>query len=264
MSLESNIQTTKTLHMNTWHNTRESILATPVPATTHSYTPIPHSLFLEEIGEALDKRGYRISEELHLGSKDNQVVSSVFRISGTDMDQDMRPSISTVNSYNKQRKAAIRASAMVLVCKNGMMGMVEQGYYARKHNGNALEEFRERLDIIVKSIEDEFQRLVRNKEEMKNIELDSKTRALLIGDMYINERMITSTQLNIIKREIDGTGTNLFTGNTVWDFYNHITESLKECQPYTYDRDHVKVHTYISDNFNLSGSRGLYFPIINN
>lgn len=245
--------------MRNWKNTIEDILAVPVPPDTDSYTAIPHSVFVDEIKQEVFNRGYTITDERYLTARDGKVLSVIYRI-GSDIDDEICPSITGVNSYDKTRTAMILVSAWVLACRNGMMGTVNHGYYSRKHTGNALEDFREHIKTVVGSLEEEFKRLVTNKEEMKLIILDKATRAALVGDMFINEKLINPTQLNILKKEIQKP--SCFKGQTLWDFYNHCTEAFKENHPSRFDLQHVKFHTYIVDKFQLTGSRGLFDPLV--
>ena len=78
---------------------------------------------------------------------------------------------------------------------------------------------------------------------MKEIDITKKTCSELLGRMYIEEKMITSTQLDIIKNELYYSKD--FTNDTVWDFYNNITESLKTSTINNHLSDHVKVHNFI-------------------
>lgn len=239
-----------------WSETRDRILGIPVPAREGRYCPIPHSVFLNELEEKIQKAGYIVRQERFLTNQDGKMMSGWFSISD-DSDTEMCPSISFVNSYNKTRKAIIRASATVLVCKNGMMGSVDNGFYSRKHLGeNALNDFRTHMSLAIQGLEEEFKRLQTNRDEMKQIEVDRQFRAKLIGDMFINEDLITPVQLGVFKRET--LHSKDFKGTSAWDFYNHVTEALKENHPMQYDKQHIKFHTYMSDKLGLSGHRGLY------
>lgn len=240
--------------MKDWTTTREFLLEIPRPEETKSYTPIAHSVFINELREELDKRGYTVAEERYLHANKGQILTGNFRV--TNGDSEMMPMINFTNSYNKMRRAEIWAAAMVLVCKNGMMGKTSTGHYSRKHSGTALEDVRQKMIEVVASLDEEFQRLKKNAEEMKQIELDKKVIAQLVGDMYINESLIKAEQLSILSNEIHHSIN--FKGNTVWDFYNHVTESYKHNHPMDYDKQHIKFHTYMTDKFSLSGSRGLY------
>lgn len=242
--------------MKNWTDKRDDIIATPLPASSGRYGVIPHSVFLDEIREELDKKHYTIAEERYLTASNNQVLSGFFRIQN-HTDIEIMPSVHFVNSYNKTRKASIRVTATVLVCKNGMMASTVKGSYVRKHIGTrALSDFRAHISTSIDTLEDEFARLVKNKEEMKSIGLTKRDRALIVGDMLLNEDLITSTQLSILKEEIKFS--EHFKGTSLWDFYNHTTESYKENNPNNFDKQHIKFHSYISDKYSLSGHTGLY------
>lgn len=245
--------------MKNWSNQVQCILDTPVPTDTESYTAIPHSVFLTEIKNELTNRNYTIADERYMTSDECKVITGVYKVA-SDLDAEMTPAITFVNSYNKKRTASIRASAMVLVCTNGMCGMVDNGSYVRKHTGNALEDFREHIQLVINGLDKEFARLVTNKEEMKSIELTKAKKAQIIGDMLL-EKMITATQLGILLREIKKPSYPCFKDDTLWSFYNHCTEAFKDNHPLNYDKQHVALHTYICDKFQLTGSRGLFQKI---
>ena|SRR3990167_6019709 len=242
--------------MENWTNKRDSILTTALPEATKSYGVIPHSVFLEEIQEELYKKSYVIAEERYLTADNNKILSGYFRIQNfTDIE--IMPSIYFVNSYNKTRKASIRIAGTVLVCKNGMLGSTPLGSYTRKHTGiNALPDFRKHLIVGIAGIDAEFERLLKNKKEMKNIETTKTIIAQLVGDMIVHEELLTATQIGILKHELSYSEN--FKGNTLWDFYNNTTESFKTNHPSNFDKQHVKFHSYITDKFDLTGHRGLY------
>lgn len=242
--------------MKNWLETKAELMSVPVPNHAGRYCPIPHSVFLQELQEKLYAKNMIIKDERYLTDASRQVMTGWFSLKN-DTDSEISPSISFINSYNKTKKASIRASALVLVCKNGMMGHVENGHYTRKHLGTtALSDFRSHMDLVIDGVEQEFERLIKNKEELKKVEIDSKIRAYLIGDMYINEGIINSTQLSIVKKEIEFSKN--FTDTTAWSLYNHITEALKDNHPLNYEKQHIKTHTYFSDKLGLTGARGLY------
>jgi len=242
--------------MTNWTDKKDELASIPLPEHAGRYGCIPHTVFLNEIQEHLDKKGYKVAEERYLTASKGQILTGNLRIEDSS-DMEIMPSISFVNSYNKSRTASIRVTGMVLVCKNGMMGSTEHGSYSRKHIGTkALPDFRKHLELAIGGLEEEFQRLIKNKQEMKEIELHKKITAQLVGDMILNEELINSTQISILKKEIKFS--EHFKGNSLWDFYNHTTEAFKQTHPSFYDKQHVKFHSYITSKFNLSGNRGLY------
>jgi hypothetical protein len=243
--------------MRNWDLTRANILAAQVPQSTETYTAIPHSVFLNEIQEELYKKDYIIHSESYLSTQKADIVTGNFTIKKAgDVPNAIAPAIYFVNSYNKMRRATIKAGVSVLVCKNGMMGLAGGSHFNRKHSGSALEEIRTHISHITDKLEEEYGKLELNMREMQQIELDNKLKAQLVGDMLINEALITSTQLGILQKELKFS--KEFKDNSLWSFYNHCTEAFKDSHPLYYDKQHVKFHTYITDKFELTGHRGLY------
>lgn len=240
-----------------WELTRSKILAAQVPANTSSYTAVPHRIFLEELQENLYKNGYLVDTERYLGTKGYQIMtgSITLRKNGVDL-PDLRPAVYFTNSYNKAKVAQIRVGAQVLVCKNGMIALTGVSSFQRKHTGTALEDMRKHINGVIPIIEDEFAKLQKNKEEMQQLVLSKDIRAQLVGDLIINEQIITSEQISILRREIVGS-TN-FKDDSLWSFYNHCTEAFKHSHPTIYQSQHLKLHAYVSDKFGLTGARGLY------
>lgn len=240
-----------------YEKTKEAILLAPLPVKTKRYGVIPHSVFINEIAEELDKSGYSIFNESYLTSNEYEVMQGRMVINDRS-DIEIMPSLNFINSYNGTRKASIRCSATVLVCKNGMMAMTTNGYVCRKHIGdNAIKDFRTGMVHAIEGVEKEFARLRTNRDEMRAIGINKTVVSQLIGDMYINESLITDTQVSLLKKEL--TLTENFKGDSLWDLYNNTTQILKtNSNPMDYDRQHIKLHTYISDKFELTGHTGLY------
>lgn len=241
-----------------WEFTKNKILEAEVPRNTKTYTAIPHRVFLEEVTAEINASGYTIISEEYMGASGYKILTGSFLVNktGEERESEIAPSIYFVNSYNKVRRAILHAGAKVLVCKNGMMGTVGEGRFSRKHSGNALQELREHIKVVVNNLNYEFDRLVKNKEEMKAIQLNKSAVGSLVGDMIINEQLITNTQLDLIRHELKFSKS--FTDASLWSFYNHCTQAFKESHPANYDIQHIKLHTYLSDKFQLTGSRGLY------
>lgn len=241
--------------MENWLNRKEQILQTPLPVNSKKYGVIPHSVVLTELEEKLDKNNYKINNVKYLTANNNQIITAVYRLE-SDVDIDIKPSITLVNSYNKTRKAGVIAGMEVLVCRNGLIS--NSGInYSRKHIGDfALKDFQENIDKAILNLGPELNILRTNVKQMKNIEIDDRIKAQLIGDMLINESMINSVQLGIIQKELKFS--EHFKTNSLWDFYNNITEGFKHNHPLHYDKQHIKFHTYITDIFQLEGARNLY------
>jgi hypothetical protein len=240
--------------MKNWQNTTDFLREIPLPTQTRTYKPVSHAVFIDEIKEELYKRGHSVKTERYLTANNGLIMTGNFTIENPD--GEINPAIFFTNSYNKMRKAELTNGVIVLVCSNGMISMDVTNKFSKKHSGTVLEDLRNNIVLSVESIDEEFEKLRKNAEEMKQIQLSDNQIASIIGDMYINESMISETQLSILKKEVK-TSTN-FKDNTVWDLYNNTTEAFKASHPMHFDKQHLKLHAYVSDVFSLTGSRGLY------
>lgn len=244
--------------MKNWTNNQVEILEYKKPDTySKRYGYIPHDVFLDELKEKIDKRGYKIEEERYLGALNNQVICGNYRISNGDME--MQPAIGFVNSVNGMRTAQVYGMGLVLICRNGMTNSL--GRYSRKHLGDkAIHDVRENMNLIVDKLEDEFETLKIQKEALKTKEIDRKVIAQLIGDMYVNEALITETQLSILKKE--SLESENFKDMTAWSFYNWTTEAFKNNHPMNYDKQHHKFHTYMLNQFEIAGAPSFFKKVL--
>ena len=240
--------------MKNWQNTTDFLREIPLPTQTRTYKPVSHAVFIDEIKKELYKRGHSVKTERYLTANNGLIMTGNFTIENPD--GEINPAIFFTNSYNKMRKAELTNGVIVLVCSNGMISMDVTNKFSKKHSGTVLEDLRNNIVLSVESIDEEFEKLRKNAEEMKQIQLSDNQIASIIGDMYINESMISETQLSILKKEVK-TSTN-FKDNTVWDLYNNTTEAFKASHPMHFDKQHLKLHAYMSDIFSLTGARGLY------
>lgn len=244
--------------MKNWTNNKIDILNYKKPeGYSKRYCYIPHEVFLDELQEKIDKKGYKIDSERYLGAMDNKIICGSYRINnGSD---EMRPAIGFVNSVNRMRVAEVYGYGIVLVCSNGMVNSI--GRYRRKHIGDqAISDIRNNIDIVIDNVENEFEKLIVQKEQLKEKEINKSIISKLIGDMYINESLINETQLSILKKEISLSKN--FKEMNAWSMYNWVTEALKDNHPLNYDKQHIKFHNYMLDQFEIVGSSNKFKKII--
>jgi predicted solute-binding protein len=94
--------------------------------------------------------------------------------------------------------------------------------------------------------------MVKEKIKMKDIEITKKTTAELLGRLFIDEAIITSTQLNIIKNELEKPTHDYGASNTVWELMNYQTYALKECAPSTWMERVSKTHKFYVNEFSIA------------
>lgn len=240
--------------MRNWTTSEEFLLEIPEPTKTATYSPIPHRIFIGELQEQLDKKGLQICDKKYMvNGKGNMMTGEygICPVGGEDEGAIM--SIGFQNSYNKTKKAGLYSGLLELVCKNGMYTRRQGGVYQRKHTGTALEDLRVQMIATIDNTQDGFGGLLEERRNMKEMELSKQVIATLVGDMYLNEHIINSTQLGIIKDEM--MYSQVFKERTAYSMYNWCTEALKNNHPGNYIKSHLKLHTYISNKLNLSSTR---------
>jgi len=62
--------------------------------------------------------------------------------------------------------------------------------------------------------------------------------------MFLKEDFITSTQLNIIKREIENPTYDYGADSSMWQLYNFVTYSLKDVHPSLWMNNHMNAHKF--------------------
>lgn len=229
--------------------TLDRMYAAPLPEYTKSYSPVPHKAVREMTLEALDKAGIKLIEEKHFISREGKQANGKYVIGNGD--KEMKQYIMWQNSYDKSIPLGWAIGANVIVCKNGMV-RGDGGQFKRRHTGEIMKEYEESVGIYVDKTGEMFERLVKEREAMKNIDITKRTAAELVGRMFIEDAIINATQLGIIKREIDIPSYEYGADNTLWQLYNHTTVALREDHPQFAIKRHGQVHDFFTNVYNLS------------
>lgn len=227
--------------------TKEILMSTPIPQKTQSYSPIPHASVINMTMEQIDKSGLKVTEERYISAADGRKAMGFYRMSGIE-DSEMGIQLIWHNSYDKSMSLKWAIGGKVFVCKNGMVSG-DIGSFKRKHTGEALLDYEDAVRTYVGQAGDMFQKLVLDKERMKEIEITKRTSAELLGRMFLEEGIIQATQLNIIKRELDNPSFNYNSEGTLWQLYNHCTVALKEAHPQFHITQHMDLHNFVKAEF---------------
>lgn len=184
------------IHLN---ELEKELIMVPLPQKTESYSPVPHSDFIRTIQQKLSDDGYRITNKRYwTNGSMSQVVG---RYSVDYQDNDMELAIGFKNSYDKSISAGVAiGQGQIIVCKNGMV----KGEFAmkRKHTGTAREELTEFVNKSMEQSTDRFKSLCAIRDRLKEKVLHQSVINELIGKMFIEEEILRSEQLNIVKREL--------------------------------------------------------------
>jgi len=226
------------------------MMEAPLAERTDSYTPISHSHIDESTKRILTEMGFHTSQIIYRSSMDGLVGQGEYHLQYGG-DKEMGLMVAWQNSYNKAVSFKYAVGAHVFICANGMVSG-DLGAYRRKHTGDADLDAGNHMKKYLYGAKQIFDRLVEDREFLKDMKLSRKDAAQLIGRMFIEKELITSTQLNIIKRELDKPTHDYSTDpNSAWALYNHATYAFKEDNPKNWMKRHVDLHEFFTDCFAL-------------
>lgn len=201
--------------------------------------------------EALDKANMTVKKETYEAARDGRQGVGRYLITGS-ADKDMGIQVVWQNSYDKSLTVKWAIGSEVFVCGNGMV-RGDMGSFKRKHTGEAMADYKKHVGMYVTQAGELFDKMIKDRERMKEIEITKRTSAELVGRLFLEDAIITSTQLNIIKKEMEfptfkyGKGTE----GSAWQLYNHATVALKEAHPELYLKQHIELHNFFTKEFAL-------------
>ncbi len=238
--------------------TEQHIRSTATPNHGKRYTVIPHGFVIDETRKQLAAAGFVINQELYKASLDGQIAQGTYHLNyGTDPDMGLMFAWS--NSYNKQMRFKCAIGAHVFICMNGVVSG-DLGNYKRKHTGSAAYDVINTITAQVADAKTYYANLVADKEMLKQISLDKAQKGNVVGRLFIEQEVLTLTQVGIVQREIEKP-THAYSAdpNSAWDLYNHVTLALKDSHPLSFLSDHQKVHNFFVNEFGQL--KNLYQPV---
>lgn len=230
----------------------------PLPEKTDSYTPIGHSDIDESTKRILREMGFHTSQIIYRSSTDGLVGQGEYHLQYGG-DTEMGLMVAWQNSYNKAVSFKYAVGAHVFVCANGVVSG-DLGAYRRKHTGYADLDAGAHMRKYLYGAKQIFDKLIQDREFLKNIKLSRKDAAQMIGRMFIEKKIITSTQLNIIKRELDKP-THEYSADpeSAWALYNHATYAFKEDNPRNWMKRHIDLHEFFGESFSMTPDEEIHY-----
>lgn len=239
---------------DTYLSARAHLFAAPVPRETRTYKPVSHRMLDEVVRDTLDSTGFAISSAEYSSAKDAKIATARYTINSIS-DADMGLQIGWQNSYNKQLTLKFAIGSRVFICENGMV-VGNMGTFRRKHTGEVLDFAPEAIERAIHRADDSFARMIVEKEDMKEIEINPSVRAELIGRLYLEKEIISAHQIAIIRDEIKNPTYDYGAPNSLWETYQYVTYSLKNIHPSLYMDSHIDAHRFFVDDVYDTIGRG--------
>jgi hypothetical protein len=225
-----------------YNTTLQDLVAVKLPAQTNRYKPVSHGQLIDTTLNSIEQSGFKLDKQVYTWAGDGQVANGRYTISNI-ADSEMQIQIGWQNSYNKQVSLKFAIGIHVFICANGMVNG-DMGTFKRKHVGDIQEFTPQSITEYIKSASDSFREMQIQREMMKQVELTKRQQGELIGRMIVEEGFISSSELNIIRKELQHPTHNYGAENSLWELYQHTTFSLKETHPVNWMTDHMSAHSF--------------------
>lgn len=232
-----------------YSTTKQNLCSTPLPKQTDSYKPIGHEELINLTLESVYQAGFALDKEFYSSAGEGQIANAKYTIKNV-ADSEMQLMIGWQNSYNKSLSLKFAVGTRIFICSNGCVSG-DYGAFKKKHRWDVQTFTPSAISSYIKSAGEAFRRIQEERDAMKNVEVTKRVCAELVGRMMIEKEIISSTQLNIIKRELEHPTHNYNTPNSLWELYQFTTFAMKEEHPFTWMKSHIDAHEFFVENSGL-------------
>ena len=196
------------------------------PPKTNSYTPVHHENLMGVVLGRLDAAGFSTTSINTDQSMDGNLINCHMGIERDYEGIEFNQEFVFMNSYNKTKPVLFASGARVFVCENGMI--ISEATAVRKHTVNVWDDVVSKCDEAINQMEINWDKTLNDVSLMKETEISPIKRAELLGLMFVNEGILSSTEINTIIREIKSPTFSEFTDDSLWSLYNACTFAMKD------------------------------------
>ena len=243
------------------------LLSAPVPKETTTYKPVSHRELIDLTLESIYQSGYTLESQSYSTARNGDVANGRYTIANV-ADSEMKLQIGWQNSYDKSLALKFALGTSIIICSNGMV-KGDHGAFRKKHQGDIQTFTPAAISEYIKGGGDTFQDLQKDRDALKQYEATEQTQAELLGRLFLQEEIITSTQLNIVKRELRNPTHDYGAQGSMWELYNHVTFALKEAHPSDWMQDHIDTHNFFTGhvgslNENVKADADMFAAVLSN
>lgn len=238
--------------IKTYQVPQKKLLEVVPPESTRTYKAISHGQLIDLTLEGIHSSGFQLGRQNYSMARKGNVANGHYTI--TDVaDSEMQIQIGWQNSYDKSITLKWAMGVNIFICFNGCISG-DIGAFKRKHQGSVQEFTPQAIAEYIKTAAEVFVAMQKQRNQMKQLELTKRATAELLGRMVIDEEIITTTQLNIIKRELEKPTYDYGAPNSMWEVYQFVTFSMKEIHPTLWMDNHIHAHDFFVNE------AGIYVP----
>ena len=150
------------------------------------------------------------------------------------------------NSYDRSMSLKFAIGTRIFICSNGCVSG-DYGAFKKRHKGDIQDFTPGAITEYIKQAGEAFTLMQKQREDMKQIEITNRIKAELIGRMMIEDQFISSTQLNIISKELKAPTHDYGAKDSLWELYNYTTFAMKEIHPTLWMQNHIQAHAFFNN-----------------
>lgn len=232
------------------NTTKATLISVPLPNHAATYTVISHQFVIDYAFQSLAAAGFGIVEEEYRCTADGQIAQGIYRLN-FNSDPELSMMFAWTNSYNKQVKfkcvigAYINETGSVMISGN-------IGNWVRKHTGTADTEVKDTIDQYVSNAHMYYTQLCSDKVSMEAVILNKRRQAQLLGVLFAEYEILTTEQASMIREQMKKPKQVFTNTDSLWAFYNFVTNALQHSHPKTWLEDQRILHFFIGTICNLS------------
>jgi len=234
-----------------------TLLAVPAPQPTNTYAPISHGEIHEAILSEAKDNAFDI-RDISVKTKNGKnciVMYSLVDGLSSYVDPEIGIRVGFKNSYDRSMSFGFALGSEVFICSNGMVS----GEYTIKKQHRMRDVNIYAKDLIheyFKQVRPEHMRNLVFAKELKKIDVNEKLAAEIVGELFIDGKIINQGQLRKMTNEMyKSEKFSTFKERetiTAWDLYNHGTEALKSSANFNLFNRHVTYNDYFREKFGIN------------
>lgn len=217
-----------------------------VTYTGTKYAPVTHFEVIGEVGNYIQKANLVVRSERYLAGSNGQKAVGILGIQSQDTDLNFM--IAWKNSLDGSMSFKLAFGAQVHVCSNGMF-QGDTGNFKRRHTGDAAEDIKTHIEFAIDQMAPTMKDQTEIKEFYKLVPMSKKYMSELVGRLFIERGILTSSQINTVKREIEKPTYDYGAPGTAWELYNHVTLAIRDAHPIEWHDQHKAVGEFFTEQF---------------
>jgi hypothetical protein len=226
------------------NTTKAHLVSVPLPNHGATYTVISHQFVIDYAYQSLAAAGFGIVDEEYRCTADGQIAQGIYKLNFNN-DPELSMMFAWTNSYNKQVKFKCVVGAYINNSGSVMMSG-EVGSWVRKHTGTADTEVKDTIDTYISNAHMYYNQLCSDKAAMEVVSLNKRKQSQLLGVLFAEYEILTTEQASLIRDQMKRPLQVFANTDSLWAFYNFVTNALQSSHPKTWMEDQRILHYFIS------------------